>query len=283
MINNQINAIITKDLRGMAANRRMLVTLLVVPAVLTIFVPSVFILTLYFIPEGDLELHRLLQIMPSVGDGDISLKSIISFLLNYILPMFFLIIPIMASSVMAAVSFVGEKEKRTLETLLYCPLTLSQIFRAKVLAAFLLSMLVSAASFVMMLIVLETEAFFVAGALILPDVKWLLVMLLVSPSVSLIAVTLIVRFSARAQSVEDAQQVAVFLLLPVILLLAGQFTGILLVSAWILLVIGAVCAVSAVLLLKNAVEKFRYETLLFSPSDAVRKSDKQADRTDNCE
>lgn len=268
MINNQMFAIIKKDLRGMAANRRMLVTLLAVPAVLTIFIPSVFILTFSFIPEGDPDLQKLPQLMPSAGIRDTSLKSMIGFMLNYILPTFFLIIPIMASSVMAAVSFIGEKEKRTLETLLYCPLSLSQIFRAKVLAAFLLSMLVSAASFAVMITVLETEALLTAGAMVLPDVKWLLVMLLVSPSFSLIAVTLIVRFSARAQSVEDAQQGAVFLLLPVILLLVGQFTGILLVSAWILLAIGTVCALTAVLLLKKSVEKFRYETLLFSSSDA---------------
>ena len=66
------------------------------------------------------------------------------------MPLYFLIIPIMAATVMSATSFVGEKEKQTLETLLYCPLSLKQIFRAKVLASFLLSMLVSGISFVAM-------------------------------------------------------------------------------------------------------------------------------------
>ena len=37
----------------------------------------------------------------------------------------------MTASIMAASSFVGEKEKRTLETLLYSPLTVGQIFRAR--------------------------------------------------------------------------------------------------------------------------------------------------------
>ena len=50
-----------------------------------------------------------------------------------------------------------EKEKRTLETLLYCPLSLRKIFQAKVLASFLLSMTVSLFSFAAMLLVMETE------------------------------------------------------------------------------------------------------------------------------
>lgn len=41
-----------------------------------------------------------------------------------------LMIPVMASSVMAASSFVGEKEKHTLETLLYSPLSLKQLFQS---------------------------------------------------------------------------------------------------------------------------------------------------------
>ena len=183
-------------------------------------------------------------------------------MLNYILPTFFLMIPVMASSVMAAGSFVGEKEKRTLETLLYCPLSLKEIFRAKVAASFLLSMFVSILSFLAMLAVIEAETAVFTGSLVLPDAKWLLVMLLVAPSLSLIAITLIVRVSAKAQSVEDAQQGAVFLVLPLILLIVGQFSGVLLINGWLMLAIGLVCAVLAAVLLKRAMGKFRYETLL---------------------
>ena len=67
-------------------------------------------------------------------------RQILNLLLNYVLPLFFLIIPVMTASVMASASFVGGQEKHTLETLLYGPLSLRQVFRAKVLAAFTLSM-----------------------------------------------------------------------------------------------------------------------------------------------
>ncbi len=261
-MNGQMAAIIKKDLRGIVSNRRMLAALLVVPAVLTVVLPTIFILIAKFLPDQKQDIGRLLDLLP-INEAEGSLESVmVKVVLNYVMPVFFLMIPIMAATVMAAVSFVGEKEKRTLETLLYSPLSLKQIFRAKVLAAFFLSEMASLASFGVMLAVLETEAALLAGGPVLPGLSWLLVMLLVSPGVSLIAVTLIVRVSAKAKSVEDAQQGAVFLILPVILLVAGQFSGILLVNAWVLLALGLACAALAAILLKRAAGSFTYEALL---------------------
>ena len=79
-----------------------------------------------------------------------------------------MIIPIMASSVMAASSFVGEKEKHTLETLLYSPLSLGQLFQSKILAGFSVGMMISFSSFAAMLLVMELESFFLTGNLLLP-------------------------------------------------------------------------------------------------------------------
>lgn len=255
-------AIIKKDLLGLLSNKRMFVTLLTVPLVLTIFVPTVFVLTIHFIPNETDEFGKMLELFPLIEQtGDME-RTIIMLVFNYILPVFFLLIPIMASTIMSATSFVGEREKHTLETLLYCPLPLKQIFRSKVLASFLLSMAVSFISFIAMLLVLESEVFFITDSLLIPDINWLLIMFLVSPAISMIAITLIVRFSAKAQSVEDAQQGSVFLLLPILLLLIGQFTGILLINSWILLGLGILCACFAWLLMKRAMGNFSYEQLL---------------------
>ena len=251
-------AIIKKDFRGLAANRRLFIALLIVPLILTIVLPSIFLITIHFIPD----IMRLLDLLPETSRMDSLELTLSSMILNYILPVFFLVIPIMTASIMAASAFVGEKERHTLETLLYCPLTLKQIFRAKVWASFLLSMLVSLITFVAMFLVIETELFFLMGRLLLPSISWLVVLLLVSPAISLIAVTLIVRGSAKAQSVEESQQVAVFLLLPLLLLIVGQFTGVLLMNVWILLGLGVVCAVLAWILLQKSMGRFTYEKLL---------------------
>lgn len=260
-MNRAMLSLMKKDFKGITANRRLFSAILIVPLVLTVFLPSLFIVLIHFAPD-DPDFQSLAGMLPQSLQGGSLEMTIAGLVLNYIMPLFFLMIPIMTASVMAASSFVGEKERRTLETLLYSPLSLKQIFRAKVAASFLLSMLVSFLSFFAMLVVVEAELFFLAGGLLLPGVSWAAILLLVSPAISLIAVTLIVRRSAKAQSVEESQQGAVFLIVPVILLVTGQFSGVLLVSVWLLLGIGAVCALLAWLLLKSAMGKFTYEMLL---------------------
>lgn len=258
---NAMMAIIKKDVRGVTANKQMFLSLLVVPLALTVLLPSIFLIAVHFAGD-DPDIQRLITLLPPAArTGNLEL-AVMGILLNYILPVFFLMIPIMTASIMAASSFVGEKEKHTLETLLYCPLSVKQIFRSKVLAAFLLSMLVSLISFGGMLGVMELEAVLLLGNILIPGVNWLAVLLLLSPGISLIAVTLIVRGSAKAKSVEESQQSAVFLVIPVLLLVVGQFTGIMLLNVWILLGLGIVCAALAWLLLKKCMGRFTYEMLL---------------------
>lgn len=254
-------AIIKKDFRGVAANRRLFPALFLVPSLLAVVLPSIFVIAVHFTPD-DPDILKLLALVPQAAPGQSLELTLWGLLLNSILPAFFLVIPVMASSITAASAFVGEKERHTLETLLYCPLTLRQIFQAKVLASFLVSMVVSLLSFAAMFLVVEGEVFFLAGQALRPSVNWLAVLLLVSPAVSLIAVTLIVRGSAKAQSVEESQQAAVFLILPLLLLVVGQFAGLFLMSFWLLLGLGLLCGALAWILLRKSMGRFTYERLL---------------------
>lgn len=255
-------AIIKKDIKAITKNKRLFSNLFIVPLVLTVFLPTVFLLTVFFMPDENSDFNQLLETLPfDAFESDFEM-TVINAIFNYLLPVFFLIIPIMAASIMAASSFTGEKEKHTLETLLYCPLSLREIFRAKVMASFILSMIVSVSSFIVMLAVLQTEMLLLAGYMITPGVNWLLIMLLVSPAMSMIAITLIVRVSAKSQSVEDAQQRAAFLILPLVLIIAGQLSGVLLLNTLVLLILGLLFAVISFLLMKSAMGKFSYEQFL---------------------
>ena len=196
MINSMQLIIIKKDLRSLIFNKRLFPVLLIVPFMFTVVLPTIFILSTHFAPEEFGDLKKLLNLLPLSAQSDNMQLLMIGLLLNHILPVFFIMIPVMAATIMAASSFVGEKERRTLETLLYCPLTLKQIFQSKILASFLLSMLVSFGSFLIMILVVEIEILLTTGSLLLPNSNWLVTMLLVSPAVSLMAVTLIVKSSA---------------------------------------------------------------------------------------
>ena len=260
-MNRAMYAVMKKDFRGIISNRRLFLELLIVPLILTIVLPSIFVVAIHFAPD-DPDILKMLELLPQGSRTGGVEMAVTGLILNYILPVFFLMIPIMTASIMAASSFVGEKEKHTLETLLYCPLSVKQIFQAKVLASFLFSMMVALISFAAMIIVLEMEAFFIMDRLIMPAAGWIVILCLLSPSISLITVTLIVRGSAKAQSVEESQQGAVFLIVPLILLAAGQFAGVMLLNVWILLGLGVLCALLAWVLLQKAVGRFTYEMLL---------------------
>jgi len=268
MINKMQIAIIKKDILGITANKRMLTVLITVPLVMTVVLPLVFILMVLLSPVDSADMMQLMQLLEASYPESNNLNNaniqymLVDMLLNNVIPIFFILIPVMASSVMASSSFVGEKEKSTLETLLYCPLPLKKIFTAKILASLLLSMAVSIFSFIVMIIVTETIIFVLAGTLIMPNINWIIILLLVSPAAAIISINLIVRNSAKAQSSEEAQQSSLFLVLPVILLVVGQFTGIMMISVKLFLLIAAVLAVIAALTFKSSFGKFNYESLL---------------------
>jgi len=255
-------ALIKKDIRAVTANKNLFMVLLIVPLVMTIVLPSILLLSIGLMPMDSSDLQDLLSLLPGeLAGGDLR-EAAIRLMLNNIVPVFFLLIPIMAATVVAASSFVGEKEKRTLETLLYCPLSLREIFSAKIMASFALSQFVSLLSFAAMTFVVQAELWFITGGLMLPGLNWLVMMLLVSPAVALVAITLIVRGSAKAKTMEESQQRSVFLILPVILLAVGQFTGLMAVSTWLLLGLGVLCAAVGILLLRRSSASFHYEKLL---------------------
>jgi ABC-type multidrug transport system permease subunit len=258
-------AIIKKDIQSITGNKNMLRVLIIVPLVMVIVVPTTLFLSVILTPVDSSDFAKLLNSLETPGlAADITdmRYATIGLLLNYVLPLFFLMIPVMASSVMAASAFVGEKEKKTLETLLYSPLPLKEIFIAKITASFLVSMFISAISFIAMLLVLEAEIKYAMGNFMVPGLTWLIMMILVSPAVSLIVINMIVRGSAKSRSSEEAQQRSVFLIFPVLLLILGQFTGIMMLSAWLFLAIGLVLAVIAILTFRGSFSKFHYENIL---------------------
>lgn len=254
-------ALIRKDVRGFLCNRRTLSVILLVPLMLTVVLPSVFIIGGVLHPESLADFQVLLALLPSTGGAD-EQQLILGLILNKLMPIFFLMIPIMVSSVMAASSFVGEKEKHTLETLLYSPLTLKQLFHAKILSGLVVGIGVSYFAFAVMLLVVEAELLALTGTMLLPDAGWLVVLLLIAPALSLAAIAITVRSSARAQSSEESQQRAVLLIFPLLALIIGQFGGMLLIDTWLLLGLGAILVALDVLLMRGAAAKFTYETML---------------------
>jgi ABC-type Na+ efflux pump permease subunit len=177
-------------------------------------------------------------------------------------PNLFLLIPIMASSIIAASSFVGEKERKTMESLLYTPMSIKQLFTAKVIGTAIPAYIISLMCFVVFGIIVNIGGWFYFGRLIFPNLKWIILVLWVTPAVTILAIAIMVIVSAKAETFQDAQQMSGFIVVPVILLFVGQVSGLFMLNTLILLAAGAVLYVADYILIKVASGKFMPEKLV---------------------
>src|SRR5207302_1788313 len=104
---------------------------------------------------------------------------------GYLLAPLFLIVPLMVASVLAADAFAGEKERRTIETLLHLPIPERDLFYAKVVGAFLPAVAVSWAGFVAFAIVVNTVAWPIMHRVFVPTTLWLVMIFWVAPAVAM--------------------------------------------------------------------------------------------------
>lgn len=161
----------------------------------------------------------------------------------YFFAPFFLIIPLMASSVIASDSFAGEKERKTIEALLATPLSDSELFLGKIMVSFIPSMLVTFASFTAYTIVINVLSFnTLNGRLLLPNLLWIMLIFGLTPTVALASIGLTVLISARVKGFREAEQINAILLIPIIILVFGQVTGALIFGP---LVVGALIGIFA--------------------------------------
>lgn len=261
MVNKMQAVLIRKELKGVIGSRRFFLDYLLLPLIMALVVPVGAILAIVFM-DGGAEFEQLMTIMMiSIPEGQADLAAI-QMLINNIMPTFFLMIPVFTATVMAAASFTGEKERRTLETLLYSPMSLREIFSAKVLGALFLGLIVTVLSFIVMMVVVAFLVWFLLGEVFIPSVMWLVIIGLVAPAFVFLGIIVQVRISAKAKSSEEAYQRGSMLVLPLVMLLISQFAGILLISTWMFVVLGVVLAVLAWVLMRVAFSKFTYEELL---------------------
>ena len=107
-MNSAVKALIKKDLRAVTDDRRMFSALLILPLIMTVLLPAVFVLIICLGSDSG-DVRELLELLPSAVSGEDIRPAALNIALNYIIPAFFLMIPIMTSSVTAARSIVGEK------------------------------------------------------------------------------------------------------------------------------------------------------------------------------
>lgn len=143
-----------------------------------------------------------------------------------IIPPLFLVTPLAVSTVLAADSFAGERERGTIEVLLAAPLDERELFLAKALGSLAPGVAAAWATFALMTVSTNLFSADLFGGWWFPTgPEWYLVAFVISPLYAFLAIALIVLASSRARSVRDAQQASAILVAPILVAVFGQVFG----------------------------------------------------------
>jgi ABC-type Na+ efflux pump permease subunit len=263
-----VRAIVRKDLKVVLQNKGVSIPLIVVPVVIMGLLPTLAALapTLENIPGSTFsELGAFVEQMPAGLRANLAgldeMQTIIVLVLVYMLAPMYLIMPLMVSSVIAADSFAGEKERKTLEALLYTPTTDRELILAKFLSPWLPAVAIAWGTFIIYCVIANLAGWRVMGRIFLPNGMWLVLALWVAPAVAAMSLGVTVLVSARAETFQEAYQLGAIVVLPVILLVVGQATGVMYFSVGLVLLLGLVMWLIAAALLWLGGRRFARDTL----------------------
>lgn len=267
MINRQrVLALMRKDWRELAHNKQAVAPLVIVPLLFVVVIPTAVILlgNNAALTSSITGLQGFLDNLPEgiLPAGLTVEQTVVYAVIVYFMAPFFLIIPVMVASITASSSFVGEKERRTIEGLLYTPLTDRELVLGNTLVSVIPSVLLAWVSFVIYSVLVNVLAAPIFGGVFFPTWTWAVIILALVPLIAFLATCLIVAVSGRSTSMQEAQGSSVLVILPVLGLVISQATGLLLFDTTVALVASAVVLAIDVVVYLAVVGRFRREGIV---------------------
>ena len=261
-----------KDWMEIKRNWQVLLPIIIVPIIFSVILPAV-VLGISSVPDtnssGDFQ--TLIDILPADVQAQLAgfspTQIVIYIMVLYFFAPFFLIIPIMASSVIGSDSFAGERERKTIEALLATPISDSELLMGKILVSFIPAMAITFASFGIYTVVVDSITYgMFNGMLLLPNLNFLIMILGVAPTLALCSIGLTVIISAKVKGFKEAQQISVVLLLPVLGLVFAQISGLLILGPLVLVALIAILVGVDVAVFYVGVHIFQREEILSKPA-----------------
>lgn len=265
-----IRAVMKKDLKVVLRSKMVVLPMIILPLIMQVLLPAGLGVGAILGGEaiaGDMQdLSQLMRAMPSDVMDELAASSaaamFFQIMVVYAFAPMFLIVPIMVSSVIAADSFVGERERKTLEALLYTPLTNRELLFAKMLTAWLAAFVVGVASFILYSVVVNAVGWPVMGRIFFPNLTWIIMVLWLAPAVAGLGLGVTVLISTRVSTFQEAYQVGGIAVLPIVGLMLAQFAGVVYFGAGLVLALGAVVWLVDAVLLWFGVQTFDRDALL---------------------
>lgn len=219
--------VMKKDWKTIVRNKEILLPMILIPLLFTVVMPLLTLIGVRAGPEDFInsignksEYMRVLSIPSNYNDYLVAAVIITK---AFILP-YFLFTPTLTSVIISSDSFAGEKERKTMESLVLLPISKTELIVGKVLSAFVPSILLSFFYFGILglitnLVLLE---FLEGNILIFTDLSWILLIFLFTPVLSFFNILITTIVSSRAKNFKNAQSISGLLILPVLALLFTQ-------------------------------------------------------------
>jgi len=195
--------ITTKDLSVFKKNKYILYSLIAMPFLMGLLVPSILIFSLQA-EAGTLTPPQLIE-------GATVLVNLFT--------VYFVIIAAVLPTIIASYSFVGEKLEKSLEPLLATPTTDGELLFGKSLAAFIPCVGATYIGALIFVIVIDAWSTINLGVFLIPNLYWAIVMGIVTPLACILSVETNVIISSRVNDIRAAQQLGAFVIMPLLLVL----------------------------------------------------------------
>ena len=260
-----VRTIAAKDLIEVRQNRLAILSILGISAFFSVGIP----LLIGLLPfdtgpsGGDLgPFEALTALMPApMQDLPIGARMVV-LMLGYFLAPLFLIIPLMVAAIVGAESFVGERERRTLEGLLYIPATDLELYAGKVLAGAIPAILAAVLNFTAYTVVVNLVSAHLVGGFWFPTATAFVLAAWIGPAVAILGVAASVLVSTRVDTFMEANQLTGMLSLVIVALMVGQGTGLLVLSIPVLLLVGLVIYAVDLVLIRLGASLFSRDRLM---------------------
>ncbi len=264
-------AIARKDLTEVRQNKAAWGPAIAMPSIFAVVLPLVFILLPQVLPVEDMQremgdIYTLLESMPpnllTLFDGRTIEQMFIIYMTGFMFAPMFLIMPLMFSSVVGADSFVGERERKTMEALLYAPTSDMELFLGKVLAAVLPAVILSWLTYALYILVVNIASFPLFGEIWFPLASWWPMMFWLTPALALLGISATVLISSRVRTFMEAYQLSGSLVVFVLALVFGQISGVLFLGVGTVLAIGTLVWLVDAALITLGVRSFKRSSLV---------------------
>lgn len=265
-----VRTVAKKDLLEVIRNKAVLIPSVVVPVIFILVLPLLMIYLIGYGPMPETKLvETLAQIRHQVPGGLMKelaglndRQLMVTVMVGYLTAPMFLVLPMMLASIIGADSFAGEKERKTLEALLYTPATDLELFVGKTLAAVVPAIALSLGSFLLYIGVVNAASWTLMGRIWFPTPQWWPLMFWVTPAVATLGIATTVLVSSRVSTFMEANQIGGVLVILILGLIAGQATGVLFLSTWVAMGVGLVFWILAIGLVSLAVRSFSRSDLI---------------------